>query len=44
MRGLVDELLELSDPEVDQRIIKSFKMKDTLCPSIFDKTEGKKHD
>jgi predicted nucleotidyltransferase len=40
MRGLVDELLELSDPEVDQRIIKSFKMKDTLCPSIFDKNEN----
>jgi hypothetical protein len=40
MRGLVDELLELSDPEVDQRIIKSFKMKDTLCPSIFNKIEN----
>jgi hypothetical protein len=40
MKGLVDELLELSDPEVDQRIIKSFKMKDSLCPLIFDKTEG----
>jgi hypothetical protein len=40
MKGLVDELLELSDPEVDQRIIKSFKMKDSLCPLIFGKTEG----
>lgn len=40
MRGLVDELLELSDPEVDQRIIKSFKLKDNLCPLIFDKTSG----
>jgi predicted nucleotidyltransferase len=40
MMGLIDELLELSDPEVDQRIIKSFKMKDTLCLSIFDKNEN----
>jgi hypothetical protein len=38
MSGLIDELLELSDPEVDQRIIKSFKLKDSLCPLIFDKT------
>lgn len=36
MKNLIDELLELSDPEVDNRIIKSFKLKDTLCPSIFD--------
>jgi hypothetical protein len=39
MKNLVDELLELSDPETDSKIIKSFKLKDTLCPTIFDKSE-----
>ena len=36
MKGLVDELLELSDPETDKKIIKSFELKDHLCPEIFD--------
>ena len=40
MKNLVDELLELSDPETDGKIIKSFQLKDTLCPTIFDKTES----
>lgn len=39
MKNLVDELLELSDPETDSKIIKSFQLKDTLCPTIFDKSE-----
>jgi hypothetical protein len=39
MKNLVDELLELSDPETDSKIIKSFQLKDTLCPTIFDKNE-----
>lgn len=38
--NLIDELLELSDPETDQKIIKSFKLKDHLCPEVFDGTEG----
>ena len=37
MANLIDELLELSDPEVDKKIVKSFEMKDTLCPEIFDR-------
>lgn len=37
MKNLIDELLELSDPEIDNKIIKSFKLKDHLSPSIFDK-------
>lgn len=37
MKNLVDELLELSDPETDGKIIKSFQLKDTLCPEVFDK-------
>ena len=37
MKNLVDELLELSDPEVDKKIIKSFELKDHLCPEIFEK-------
>ncbi len=40
MNNLVDELLELSDPEVDKKIIRSFEMKDKLCPEIFDQTES----
>lgn len=36
MANLIDELLELSDPEVDKKIIKSFQIKDHLCPLIFD--------
>ena len=36
MKNLVDELLELSDPETDSKIIKSFQLKDTLCPEVFD--------
>jgi len=40
MKNLVDELLELSDPETDSKIIKSFQLKDTLCPTIFDKSEA----
>ena len=39
MKNLVDELLELSDPETDSKIIRSFQLKDTLCPTIFDKNE-----
>lgn len=39
MKNLVDELLELSDPEVDKKIIKSFELKDHLCPEIFEKDE-----
>lgn len=39
MSNLIDELLELSDPEVDKKIIKSFQIKDHLCPVIFDKNE-----
>lgn len=39
MKNLVDELLELSDPETDSKIIKSFQLKDALCPTIFDKSE-----
>lgn len=35
MKNLIDELLELSDPEVDNKIIKSFTLKDHLCPLIF---------
>ena len=38
MTNLVDELLELSDPETDKKIIKSFEMKNELCPAIFDRT------
>lgn len=38
MNNLIDELLELSDPEVDKKIIRSFEMKDHLCPDIFEKT------
>ena len=37
MKNLVDELLELSDPETDSKIIRSFELKDTLCPEVFDK-------
>lgn len=40
MKNLVDELLELSDPEVDKKIIKTFEMKDSLCPQIFDGGEA----
>lgn len=40
MQNLIDELLELSDPEVDNKIIKSFKLKDHLCPLIFDGNES----
>lgn len=40
MTNLVDELLELSDPEVDQKIIKSFEIKNHLCPVIFDNNNG----
>jgi len=36
MANLIDELLELSDPEVDKKIIRSFQIKDHLCPLIFD--------
>jgi hypothetical protein len=42
MKGLVDELLELSDPETDKKIIKSFELKDHLCPEIFDGKDMKK--
>jgi hypothetical protein len=42
MANLVDELLELSDPEVDNKIIKSFEMKDRLCPEIFDQEKSGK--
>jgi hypothetical protein len=37
--NLIDELLELSDPKTDQKIIKSFKLKDNLCPEVFEGTE-----
>lgn len=40
MTNLIDELLELSDPEVDKKIIKSFQMKDHLCPDIFNQEDG----
>lgn len=43
MKNLVDELLELSDPETDGKIIKSFQLKNVLCPSIFDKSETGKY-
>lgn len=43
MNNLVDELLELSDPEVDNKIIKSFQIKDHLCPTIFDKGSDGSH-
>ncbi len=36
MTNLIDELLELSDPKVDNKIIRSFEIKDHLCPLIFD--------
>lgn len=42
MKNLVDELLELSDPEVDKKIIRSFEMKDRLCPEIFDQEKSGK--
>lgn len=35
--SLFEELIE--DRDQDQKIIKSFKTKDTLCPSIFSKSE-----
>ncbi len=40
MTNLVDELLELSDPDVDKKIIRSFEMKNTLCLDIFDKSDS----
>jgi hypothetical protein len=40
VQNLIDELLELSDPQVDNKIIKSFKLKDHLCPLIFDGNEN----
>jgi hypothetical protein len=40
MTNLVDELLELSDPETDKKIITTFEMKDRLCPEIFDGGES----
>ena len=40
MKNLIDELLELSDPEVDGKIIKSFRLKNKLCPLIFDLVDG----
>lgn len=42
MKNLIDELLELSDPEVDKKIIKSFELKDHLCSEIFDKYKSGK--
>jgi hypothetical protein len=36
VKNLIDELLELSDPSIDNKIIKSFALKDQLCPEIFD--------
>ena len=36
-KALIDELLELSDPKLDNKIIDSFKVKDSLCKDIFEK-------
>lgn len=38
-KNLIDELLELSDPTLDNKIINSFKIKDSLCEDIFDKSD-----
>jgi hypothetical protein len=38
-KNLIDELLELSDPTLDNKIINTFKVKDSLCEDIFDKTQ-----
>jgi putative chitinase len=38
-KNLIDELLELSDPKLDNKIINSFKVKDGLCEDIFEKTQ-----
>lgn len=38
-KALIDELLELSDPKLDNKIIDSFKVKDSLCKDIFEKTQ-----
>jgi len=38
-KNLIDELLELSDPMLDNKIINSFKIKDSLCEDIFDKSD-----
>ena len=38
-KALIDELLELSDPKLDNKIIDSFKVKDSLCEDIFEKTQ-----
>lgn len=38
-KNLIDELLELSDPKLDNKIINSFKIKDSLCEDIFDKSD-----
>mgnify|MGYP000929996995 CR=1 FL=1 len=37
---LIDELMELSDPKEDKKIVNTFKTKDTLCLDIFDKIDG----
>jgi hypothetical protein len=36
---LIDELMELSDPKEDKKIVNTFKTKDTLCLDIFDKID-----
>lgn len=40
---LIDELLELSDPETDKKIVKSFYSKPVLCPEIFEKDDSGKY-
>jgi hypothetical protein len=37
---LIDELMELSDPKEDKKIVNTFKTKDTLCLDIFDKIDN----
>ena len=38
-KNLIDELLELSDPTLDNKIVNTFKVKDGLCEDIFDRTQ-----
>ena len=38
--ALIDELMELSDPKEDKKIVNTFKTKDTLCLDIFDKNDN----
>lgn len=38
-KTLIDELMELSNPKEDKKIVNTFKTKDTLCLDIFDKKE-----